>query len=159
MTSCIYYDVIHNEFHSPLVCAPFCKSNGAPPFCKSNGAPPKCKTMLDTRRLSILYRRSLNQTTNHSKATLIPLLYRSRGGDAKKCLVSKFCPISPKLCPGDIITCLLLPAWRHLPAYIMCAAPCILITCIYNDVMATHSSGLFFRFCRDQAIIKSPFNA
>jgi hypothetical protein len=50
----------------------------------------KCRTMLVTRRLSILYRRSLNQTTNHSKPILIPLLYRTRGEDTKQCLVSKF---------------------------------------------------------------------
>ena len=46
--------------------------------------------MLVTRRLSILYKHSLNQTTNHSKATLIPLLYHTRGGTLKKCVVSIF---------------------------------------------------------------------
>jgi hypothetical protein len=52
----------------------------------------KCRTMLITRRLSILYRRSLNQTTNHSKPRLIPLLYHTRGGTLKKCVISNFCP-------------------------------------------------------------------
>jgi hypothetical protein len=33
--------------------------------------------------LSILYRRSLNQTTNHSKPILIPLLYHTRGWTLK----------------------------------------------------------------------------
>ena len=57
----------------------------------------KCITMFITRRSSILYRRSLNQTTNHSKPILIPLLYHTRGRTLKKCLVSKFCQILPDL--------------------------------------------------------------
>jgi hypothetical protein len=57
----------------------------------------KCRTMFITRRSSNLYRRSLNQTTNHTKPILIPLLYHTRGRTLKKCLVSKFCQIFPDL--------------------------------------------------------------
>ena len=58
--------------------------------------------MLDTRRLSILYRRSLNQTTNHSKATLIPLLYRTRGGTLKM-LSQQVLPDFAQARPGDVM--------------------------------------------------------
>jgi hypothetical protein len=89
----------------------------------------KCRTMLTTRRLSILYRRSLNQTTNHSKPRLIPLLYHTRGGTLKNTYWASFA-----------WSCLNTPAWRqYLPdparvtslRTLICAAP--LITCIYND--------------------------
>ena len=40
--------------------------------------------------LPILYRRSLTQTTNHSKPILIPILYHTSGGTLKNAYSASF---------------------------------------------------------------------
>jgi hypothetical protein len=93
----------------------------------------KCRTMFITRRSSILYRRSLNQTTNHSKPILIPLLYHTRGGTLKMSIQQILYDLAWS-CPRDANAYIKWthPTWdppphsmlmmTRRPEFLMCAA-------------------------------------